>query len=402
MRTKFNAQSANDMIAIVSTCEDSWGGSEELWFRSIGFIQSKGLQVTVFKKKIPGGQYQFDLLNEKGVLLKSLLPDERRKKGIFRQFGAAFSNNKSVRGSGSNKERPWFLHGNDVENFEAEIKNLRPRLVIISQAINFDGLGYGYVCHVYNIPYVIVCHKAVDFYWPEPGDRATMRQVFQHARACYFVSAHNKRLTEEQFGLRLPHGEVIFNPIKVSKKIPFPASHATGWKLCCIGRLFVLDKGQDMLLRVLSRPKWKERRLHVSFVGSGRDEVGLKEMADFLELTNVSFLGQIQDMEEVWKHHHALILPSRSEGLPLTIVEAMIAGRPTIATDAGGNAELLADGVNGFIAQPNEDSIDTTLERAWIRREYWETLGANASNHIASVLPKFPEKNFVDDLLTFI
>ncbi|WP_262249584.1 glycosyltransferase family 4 protein [Parapedobacter soli] len=402
MKTKFNSKLANDMIVIVSTCEDSWGGSEELWSRSIAFFQSKGLQVTVFKKKIPQEHYQFDLLHEQGVQLKSLLPAEGRKKGLFRQFGSVFSTNKSADGAGGDKKRPWFLQAEDVDNFEAEIKNLRPRLVIISQAINFDGLAYGHVCNIYNIPYVIVCHKAVDFYWPEPGDRPAMRRVFQDARACYFVSTHNKRLTEEQFGLRLPHGEVIFNPLKVSKKIPFPDSHTTGWKLCCIGRLFVLDKGQDMLLRVLSKPKWKKRPLHVSFVGSGRDEVGLKEMANLLELTNVSFLGQVQDIEAVWKHHHALILPSRSEGLPLTIVEAMKVGRPIITTDAGGSAELLEDGVNGFIAQSNEDSIDSTLERAWARREDWETLGANASNHVASVLPEVPERDFVDNLLTFI
>ena len=53
----------------------------------------------------------------------------------------------------------------------------------------------------------------------------------------------------------------------------------------------------------------------------------------------------------IWAEHHALVLPSRFEGMPLVVVEAMLCGRPCIVTDVGGNAELIRDGINGFLAK---------------------------------------------------
>lgn len=60
-------------------------------------------------------------------------------------------------------------------------------------------------------------------------------------------------------------------------------------------------------------------------------------------LTNVAFLGHVENVEDVWAKHNALLLPSRFEGMPLVVVEAMLCGRPCIATDVGGNSELIQE-----------------------------------------------------------
>ena len=67
-------------------------------------------------------------------------------------------------------------------------------------------------------------------------------------------------------------------------------------------------------------------------------------------LEKVTYGGFTEDVESIWASHHALVLPSRSEGLPLVVVEAMLCGRPAIVTDVAGNAELIQDGVSGFVA----------------------------------------------------
>jgi glycosyltransferase involved in cell wall biosynthesis len=61
------------------------------------------------------------------------------------------------------------------------------------------------------------------------------------------------------------------------------------------------------------------------------------------------------------------VLPSHMEGMPNALIEAMAAGRPTVATDAGGNAEVVADGETGLIVPPRNparlaDAILTLLK----------------------------------------
>jgi len=101
----------------------------------------------------------------------------------------------------------------------------------------------------------------------------------------------------------------------------------------------------------------------------------------------------------MWKQYHALILPSRSEGLPLSLVEAMAAGRIAIISKAGGNTELIEEGITAFSGHSNEESFEEAMEIAWTKRDLWEEMGKTAASHIVQRIPKSPEKDFIDHLL---
>ncbi len=90
----------------------------------------------------------------------------------------------------------------------------------------------------------------------------------------------------------------------------------------------------------MSKEKWKQRDVEVTFFGEGVNKQALVEMARLLDVKNVKFAGHVSDIAGIWKDYHALALPSRSEGLPLALVEAMLCGRPAIVTNAGGSAEI--------------------------------------------------------------
>jgi glycosyltransferase involved in cell wall biosynthesis len=228
-----------------------------------------------------------------------------------------------------------------------------------------------------------------------------MQQMYSAARKTYFVSEHNLRLTELQLGMKLPHAEIVLNPCAVPclKPLPWPGDCAT-IRLACIGRLFALEKGQDILIRVLSQKKWQSRPIEVSFVGSGRNQEGLKGMAEMLGVRNLRFPGFVDDVTNVWRLHHALVLPSRCEGMPLTLFEASCLGRPAIATAVGGNAEIIDDNRTGFVAEAaNADSFDEALERAWARREEWESIGLAASRRVNSLMTEDPCATFMEKLI---
>ncbi|HEY8897846.1 MAG TPA: glycosyltransferase, partial [Niastella sp.] len=302
---------AHKQIVIITSCQEDWGGSEELWARSIPHLQSAGYSITVLKHHLNKQHKQFVNLARQGVALEELQPAARRSTTFIGLLRRVF---RRVFTAGKRNNTTYFTNDNYLQK---KLRKRQPQLVIISQGINFDGLGLAYNCAQLGLPYVLIAQKAVDFYWPYAAGRVAMRDVYLKAAWCYFVSHHNKKLTEEQFGTCLPKSEVIYNPVKVSRQIlPMPGTEQ-GFQLACIGRYFLIDKGQDILMRIMARPRWKARPITISFIGSGVDKEGLIEMAALLGLENVRFLDFVEDIEGLWKNYHALILPARSEGLPL-------------------------------------------------------------------------------------
>jgi glycosyltransferase involved in cell wall biosynthesis len=215
---------------------------------------------------------------------------------------------------------------------------------------------------------------------------------------CCFVSEGNRDEAEIFFGQRFPNARIVRNPFNV------PYDAAPSWpssddviRLACVGRLDPAAKGQDILFKVLARPPWRDRRLTVSLVGKGSSEKTLRRLVKMLDIADrVLFQGFASDIVEVWAKHHALILPSRVEGLPLAVVEAMLCGRICIVTDVAGNGELLEDNITGFVAKaPVPDLVDEALERAWRRRHEWQDMGKIAAQSVRKNVPSDPIGEFV-------
>ena len=138
----------------------------------------------------------------------------------------------------------------------------------------------------------------------------------------------------------------------------------------------------------------------VSFYGEGKNAPSVKRYAEMLGLSNVRFCGFRADVADIWKENHALILPSRLEGLPITVVEAMMCGRLCIATDVGGSAEVIEDDVTGFVAEaPTARHLDEAMERAWKARSQWREIGHRAAARIREHIPRDPAALFSNVLV---
>lgn len=377
-------------IAFVSCNETHWGGSEELWGAAAAELARRGHRISIAKPNLPKGEPAIRLLHDVKCKLHDLAKFPLLPKVLYGVFSLI------SRAAGLS----WQLARLDLA-----LRFSRPQLVVLSQGGNWDGFLYAGVLRRLGIPYVLICQKATELYWPSDWMRERCKAMYAGAQRAYFVSRHNHRLTEEQMGMPIPNAEVVRNPFLTSWDAPLPwPDIKDGLKLACVGRFFPMEKGQDMLLRVMAMPKWRARAVHVSFFGAGDRAEGLKEMAAFHGLDNVSFPGFIRNVQGgIWAQHHALILPTRAEGLPLVVVETMMAGRVTITTDVAGSAEVCTDGETGFIAAaPTEASIDAAMERAWAARAEWPAIGAAAAASIRTQVPPSPANAFADILMRVI
>ena len=158
-----------------------------------------------------------------------------------------------------------------------------------------------------------------------------------------------------------------------------------------------------MLLEVLALPHWRERSVRVSLVGTGVNERGIRGMIENLQLDNVQLTGFVSDIEELWGRHHALVLPSRYEGMPLAIVEAMLCGRTCIVTDVAGHRELVRDGVNGFLAKaPSVELLDEAMNRAWDCRGRLKEMGETARADVRAWVSAGPGEDFARELMALV
>jgi len=103
------------------------------------------------------------------------------------------------------------------------------------------------------------------------------------------------------------------------------------------------EKGIDVLLKAWADVVREEKGLRLLIVGDGSLKSQLKSLSCSLDIAeSVDFIGMVQDTSKYLKGSDLFVLPSRSEGMPNALLEAMSYGIPCIATQVGGNGELLA------------------------------------------------------------
>jgi glycosyltransferase involved in cell wall biosynthesis len=179
----------------------------------------------------------------------------------------------------------------------------------------------------------------------------------------------------------------------------WPQQRADRLSFACVARLDVIQKGQDLLIDVLSLPHWRNRNVRVVLAGKGPNERSLRRLAEMRKLASIEFAGFVDDIEHLWSQHHALLLPSRFEGMPIALVEAMLCGRAAVVTDVAGNRELVRDGENGFVAKaPTVELLDEAMNRAWENRDRLREMGERAANDVRQWVGADPVEDLVQDL----
>jgi glycosyltransferase involved in cell wall biosynthesis len=152
--------------------------------------------------------------------------------------------------------------------------------------------------------------------------------------------------------------------------------------IVCPARLAFI-KGHKILLEALAKLKNHRTDWVCWLVGDGNLRNDLKSMTSKLNLDqNVKFLGSQKNIPAILKQADICVLSSLQESFPYAIMEAQIAGKPVVVTDAGGLPEVVTHGQTGLISQKgNNESLYRNI-RKLLEDEYLRTtLASNAQNY---------------------
>lgn len=363
----------------------SWGGSEELWCQTALKLRSLGHEIAASVYRYPKSARAIEALHRKGILVQQR---NRGRPTILRRI--------------QHRLRGRIAPEAELIDLSLWMRAQRPDFICVSNGAGIDMLEGLELIAASGVPWCNISQCGIEWLWPTDSQAARARRLFMTNAHWFFVAERNRRLFETQWGIRLERAEIVRNPFKVN------VTSALAWpsdisivRLACVARHDPVCKGQDLLLEVLAQAKWRNRPVRLSLFGTGDRTFLIHQMVDRLNLNDqVVFQGHVDSIEDIWRSHHALVLPSRHEGLPLALVEAALCGRPAIVTDVGGNAELITDGVSGFVAAaPTAACLDEALEHAWVRRGEWSAMGLAARERAISLIAADPIGTFSKRLL---
>lgn len=162
---------------------------------------------------------------------------------------------------------------------------------------------------------------------------------------------------------------------------------------CIVVARFTQQKRNIEIMYIVREILDSGKNIKVTFVGDGPDFEKAKLVADNLQLgENVVFLGARTDVAELLPKFDVFLLLSNWEGFPISIIEAMRAGLPVIASDVGGVNEAVIDGVNGYLVDANDKNAVGIFMRLCDRFEEIVRFG-NQSRRL--YLEKFIVKNML-------
>lgn len=358
----------------------AWGGSEALWYAVAEHSLTQGDKVFV-------SVYDWGKPHEKIRLLQ--------KKGAVVHFRKRYNAD-----AGTVEKIKRFIQNRkpSLNKDYQSIIDFKPDTVFISQGDSFDlaihHKSFYNLLRQNNIPYSFICHSHAQYSFIPPKEiYPNALEVFKNARQVFFISHRQWLLTERRLACKIDNGKLTWNPLNIDmppSPLSWPDDDTT--QMAIVANIND-TKGHDTAFEALNTSAWKNRKWILNIYGEGDGVAYLKALADFFCIADkMIFHGHVNDIMKVWEKNHLLLIPSASEGLPISLVEAMACGRPAVVTDVGGNTELITENETGFIAtSPSAVAFSFALETAWQAKNEWQQLGIKAFNKINTVLEKNPQ-----------
>jgi glycosyltransferase involved in cell wall biosynthesis len=147
------------------------------------------------------------------------------------------------------------------------------------------------------------------------------------------------------------------------------------------------EKDFSTLLRAVALAVPHVPGLRLKIVGDGVERPALDRLTRDLNIHgHVQFLGERNDVPQLLRQAGLFVSSSRTEGVSLTLLEAMAVGLPVLATRVGGNPEVVDDGVTGRLVPPQDHrALSAALVALCRDSELRSTMGALARTRVAEL-----------------
>jgi glycosyltransferase involved in cell wall biosynthesis len=167
---------------------------------------------------------------------------------------------------------------------------------------------------------------------------------------------------------------------------------AVGW----IGRMTAVKRTDDVLI-AFKRLRDGGVDAVLCMVGDGPDRPQLEQRAHELGIArDTLFLGYQEDVAQFYAAFDALVLPSSNEGTPVSVIEALAAERPVVATLVGGVPDVVRDGEDGFLVEAGAtDELADRLRRLARDPALRARMGKQGRDR---VLPRYAVERLVGDV----
>lgn len=162
--------------------------------------------------------------------------------------------------------------------------------------------------------------------------------------------------------------------------------------ICCVGTVNERKGQRDIVEAVILLSEEEKEKIHIDIVGDGEIKQELEQICKENNLSKyISFLGRRSDIENILSQNNIFLLPSKMEGLPISILEAMRQGLPIISSKVGGIPEMVENGKTGLLIEPNRDDLIKIFKN--ISRYDWKKMGEESKKLFEN---KFSLKSMVD------
>jgi glycosyltransferase involved in cell wall biosynthesis/serine acetyltransferase len=201
------------------------------------------------------------------------------------------------------------------------------------------------------------------WWWYTPRRRSLLRHVQNHST---FVIANSQAVRnflvqEDGFDprlIRVVRNAVDFESfanVRRDRERLFPNLRRADRLVAVVANMNVEGKGHLDLIRAAVEVCREYPKTTFLLIGDGAERPRIEGMAEELGLReNVLFLGRRNDVAVVLACCDLSVLPSWAEGLPNSVLEAMAAGLPVVATEVGGTPEIIQDEVSGLLVPPRD------------------------------------------------
>lgn len=231
-----------------------------------------------------------------------------------------------------------------VEAFERWLRTVGIDLLHVHAGIGWEGHALASAGIASGIPVVRTEHLP---YLLTDCDQKALYAVESQRIAHHIVVSEASRLSFEKHGVSGDRITVVRNGIVgLETKVRHPHSNAGtelgGKKALITVARFSQQKDHATLIKALPTVLREHPSAILLLVGKGEEMEVVRSLVDDLSLgPHVEFLGHRNDIAELMANADLFVLPSRFEGLPLAVLEAMSLGLPVVATRIGGTVEAL-------------------------------------------------------------